>query len=72
VSDNVVTLTENTSTRDGTRLRTDRGTLRFVDHETLDQFLTSAGFTIEAQFGDWDCTTFTPTAKAVITIVRKD
>jgi hypothetical protein len=72
VTDNVVTLTENTSTRDGTRLRTDRGTLRFIDQPTLNQFLSESGFTIEAQFGDWQRMPFTPTARAIITIVRKD
>ncbi len=72
VSDGLVTLTENTSTRDGTRLRTDRGTLRFVDQPTLGEFLANAGFTVEAQYGDWDRTPFTSTSAAMITIVRKD
>jgi SAM-dependent methyltransferase len=72
VTENVVTLTENTSTPDGRRLRTDRGTLRFVDPEALDQFLTGAGFTIEARFGDWDRTPFVPDSKFMVTIVGKD
>lgn len=72
VTDNLVTLTENTSTCDGRRLRTDRGTLRFVDHEVLDHLLTGAGFTIVAQFGSWDRTHFTPTAGFMLTIVRKE
>lgn len=71
VSDGVVTLTENISTRDGARLRADRGTLRFVDQPTLDGFLTGAGFTIEAQYGEWDRTPFTSTSEAMMTIVRK-
>lgn len=72
VSNGVLTLTENTSTRGGTRLRTDRGTLRFVDQPTLGGFLAGVGFTIEAQFGDWNRTPFTPTAGSIITIVRKN
>ena len=51
VTDGVVSLTENTSTRDGTMLRVDRGQLRFVDEEALGEFLTRAGFAIAAQFG---------------------
>jgi SAM-dependent methyltransferase len=72
VTENVVTLTENTSTRDVRRLRTDRAELRFVDRVTLDQFLTGAGFSIEARFGDWDRTPFVPDSKFTITIVRKN
>ncbi len=54
VTDGVVTLTENTSTRAGTPLRVDRGQLRFVEREALGRFLAEAGFEVAAQLGDWD------------------
>ncbi len=71
VRDGVVTLTENTSARDGIPLRVDRGQLRFVDQEALGQFLTRAGFGIDAQFGDWDRSPSTPLSSFIVTVVRR-
>lgn len=68
VSDGVVTLTENTSTRDGTPIRVDHGRLRFVDQETLGQFLAQAGFRISSQFGDWDGSPSTPVSTFTVTL----
>ncbi|MDQ3656806.1 MAG: class I SAM-dependent methyltransferase [Chloroflexota bacterium] len=71
VTDGVVTLTENTSTRDGTPIRVDRGQLRFVDQEALDGFLREAGFVIAAQFGNWDRTPATPSSTFTVTLAHR-
>jgi len=71
VSDGVVTLTENTSTRDGTPLRVDRGQLRFADQETLGQFLTQAGFEVAARFGAWDRAPTMPDSPFTVTLARR-
>lgn len=71
VSDGVVTLTENTSDRDGIRLRTDCGQLRFVDQEPLERFLHQAGFTIVAQYSGWDRAPATPASAFWVTLARR-
>ncbi len=45
-----------------------RSTLRFLTAGALDTFLTDAGFTIDARYGDWDAGPFTPTSPEIITI----
>jgi SAM-dependent methyltransferase len=67
----VVTMTETTSAADGTVLRVDRGTLRFLDLPTLATFLSAAGFVIEAQYGDWRRGPVTDTSREIITIARR-
>ncbi len=71
VTDGVVTLTENTSTRDGTPIRVDRGQLRFVEQEALGRFLPQAGFEIAAQFGDWDRSPSTRPSTFTVTLARR-
>ena len=71
VTDGVVTLTENTSTRDGTPIRVDRGQLRFVEQEALGRFLPQAGFEIAAQFGDWDRSLSTRSSTFTVTLARR-
>ena len=71
VIDGVVTLTENTSLRDGTRLRTDRGQLRFIESEQLRRLLDAAGFTIETEYGGWDRAPFVPGSPFVVTIAQR-
>ena len=66
----VVTLTETTTGADGRVLRVDEGKLRFIDPGHLADLLDSAGFSIEARFGDWDETPFGPDAAELITIAR--
>jgi SAM-dependent methyltransferase len=66
----VVTLTETTSDREGTPLRVDRASLRFLDVDTLAAFLSGAGFRIEAQYGDWSRAPLTRTSPEIITIAR--
>jgi SAM-dependent methyltransferase len=53
VAGEVVTLTETTSDPDGTPLRVDRASLRFLGADRLAAFLAEAGFGVEAQYGDW-------------------
>jgi SAM-dependent methyltransferase len=71
VRDGVVTLTENTSLRDGTPLRVDRGELRFVEPPALARFLAGAGFEIATQYGSWDRERFTPSSAFVVTLARR-
>jgi ubiquinone/menaquinone biosynthesis C-methylase UbiE len=67
----VVTFTESTCEPDGTPLRVDRASLRFLDAEKLAEFLSEAGFQIEAQYGDWDRSPFTPASREIITVARR-
>ena len=67
----VVTFTETTSDPDGTVLRVDRTSLRFLDVPTLGEFLADAGFAIEAQYGDWQRGPITDTSREIITIARR-
>jgi SAM-dependent methyltransferase len=66
----VVTVTETTSDRNGTVLRVDRASLRFLDVDTLAAFLSDAGFWIERQYGDWPRVPLTRTSPEIITIAR--
>jgi SAM-dependent methyltransferase len=68
VVDDVVTFTETIARRDGTQLRVDRASLRFLDAETLDGFLDDAGFAIEARYGDWSCGPLTDTSEAIVVV----
>src|SRR5690606_4686347 len=70
VVDGVVTLTETTTDADGNVLRVDRAALRFLDVEPLNAFLAEAGFTIEAQYGDWRGGPITDASREIITIAR--
>jgi SAM-dependent methyltransferase len=53
VAEDVVTFTETTGDQDGTQLRVDRASLRFLDVDALGDFLADAGFVIEVQYGGW-------------------
>lgn len=70
VGDGRVTFTETTGTRDGTARRVDRGTLRFVDTETLDGLLAAAGFVVEERFGWWDRRPFAADSRSIVTVAR--
>jgi SAM-dependent methyltransferase len=67
----VVTFTETTSDADGTVLRVDRASLRFLDVPTLGAFLAGAGLIIEAQYGDWHRGPITDRSREIITIARR-
>jgi hypothetical protein len=71
VEGGVVTLTETTANDEGAALRVDRGQLRFHDVAALNAFLAEAGFTIEAQHGDWDGSPIGPTSAEIITTARR-
>ena len=67
----VVTFTETISDADGTVLRVDRVSLRFLDMPALGAFLAGAGFTIEAQYGDWHRGPITNASREIITIAGR-
>ncbi|MFD5189645.1 methyltransferase domain-containing protein [Streptomyces sp. NPDC058357] len=56
---------------DGTVLRIDRTSLRFLDTVTLDRFLAESGFEVDARYGDWHRGPVTPTSREIITIARR-
>ncbi|MBR7833158.1 class I SAM-dependent methyltransferase [Actinospica durhamensis] len=66
----IVELIEVTALADGTVLREDTGSLRFLDVEPLNAFLAEAGFEIEAQYGDWSHGPITLESKEIVTIAR--
>jgi hypothetical protein len=70
VVDGVVMLVETTTDANGRVLRVDRGALHFLDVEPLNAFLTEAGFTIEAQYGDWHRGPITDASREIISIAR--
>jgi SAM-dependent methyltransferase len=67
----VVTFTETTGDREGSILRVDRASLRFVDVPALGAFLSNAGFAIEAQYGDWQRGAINERSREIITIARR-
>lgn len=71
VDSDVVTFTGTTAEPDGTVLRVDRASLRFLDPQTLVTFLDVVGFQIEAQYGDWYRVPITTASQEIITIARK-
>jgi SAM-dependent methyltransferase len=70
VTGDVVTFTETTGDPDGTPLRVDCASLRFLDVDALRDFLTDAGFQIEAHYGGWLRKPLTATSPEIITIAR--
>jgi SAM-dependent methyltransferase len=66
----IVDTVEVTALADGTVLREDAGSLRFLDVEPLNGFLSEAGFEIEAQYGDWERGPITAQSKEIVTIAR--
>ena len=66
----VVTVSETTSDPDGTALRVDRASLRFLDVDKLEEYLREAGFSIEARHGGWLRQPLTRTSPEIITITR--
>ncbi|MCR8573817.1 class I SAM-dependent methyltransferase [Streptomyces sp. Isolate_219] len=67
----LVTFTGTTAAADGTVLRVDRTSLRFLDVAKLDAFLVDAGFAVEARYGTWDGGPVTGTSREIITIARR-
>ncbi|TDC99082.1 class I SAM-dependent methyltransferase [Nonomuraea deserti] len=67
----VVTLTETTSTPDGTVLRVDRASLRFLDVPALGTLLNEAGFEVEAHYGGWRHEPVSEAGRSIVTIARR-
>jgi hypothetical protein len=72
VAEDVVTLTETTGAQDGTPLRVDRASLRFLDVDALGDFLAEAGFVIEVQYGGWLREPLEPASPEIVTIARSE
>jgi SAM-dependent methyltransferase len=70
VTGDVVTFSETTAQPDGTVLRVDRTSLRFLDVVTLDAFLAGTGFEVTARYGDWHGGPITSESREIITIAR--
>ncbi|WP_247041590.1 class I SAM-dependent methyltransferase [Arthrobacter rhizosphaerae] len=70
VEGDAVTFTETTSELGGPALRTDRTILRFLDLDTLSDFLTDAGFVIEGQSGGWFGEPLEPASREMIITAR--
>jgi SAM-dependent methyltransferase len=51
-------------------LQQSHSTLRFLDADSLAEFLPAAGLTVERQYGDWDGSPLTGTSPEIITIAR--
>lgn len=71
IDGDVVTLTETTSDPEGTVLRVDRASLRFLDADALTRFLAEAGFVVDAQHGGWCGETAGETTAEIVTFARK-
>lgn len=67
----VVRFTETTGDSEGSVLRVNRTSLRFLDVPALGAFLAGAGFAIEAQYGDWHRGPITDASREIITIARR-
>ena len=70
VVEDVVEFTETTREPDGQPLRTDRARLRFLDVDTLGEYLAAGSFRVEAQYGSWEREPLGPTSQEIITIAR--
>ncbi|SDY01979.1 Methyltransferase domain-containing protein [Modestobacter sp. DSM 44400] len=68
VAGGVVSFTETTRNVDGTALRTDPASLRFLDGAALAGFLAEAGFAVRAQFGGWSGQPLEPDSTEIVTV----
>jgi len=66
-----VTFRGTVASADGTVLRVDSETLRFLDVTALDTFLAGAGFEVEAQYGDWHRGPITGDSREIVTLARR-
>lgn len=71
IDGDVVTITETLSSPSWDEPYAQTGQLRFLGAEALNALLAEAGFSIDAQYGDWAGTPFTTTAREIITIARR-
>ena len=71
VEADVVTFTETTTEPDGTVLRVDRASLRFLAADALTRLLTDAGFVIDDQHGGWSGEAVEQASTEIVTFARK-
>ncbi len=71
VDGDVVTVTSTYASSGWNQPRIARSSLRFLDLNSLNAFLSDAGLAIEEQFGDWDRQPLTDTSPEIITIARR-
>jgi SAM-dependent methyltransferase len=70
VAGDVVTFAETTSLADGTALRVDRASLRFLGAEELDAHLADAGLAVDVRYGGWQREPFVGDSAEIVTIAR--
>ncbi|MEU1897479.1 class I SAM-dependent methyltransferase [Nocardiopsis dassonvillei] len=70
VEGDLVTFTSDYRVEDWDEPRSSRSTLRFLDAEALNGFLTEAGFDVSAQYGYWDRRPLTDAGAEIITFAR--
>jgi SAM-dependent methyltransferase len=71
VDGDVITFTETTANaRDGTTLRVDRASLRFLDADALTAFLREAGFEVGERFGGWLREPLESDSREIVTVAR--
>ena len=71
VAGDLVSFTTTYTCPDWDRPEVSRSTLRFLDADTLAEFLGGAGLEIVEQFGDWDRQHLTDTSPEIITVARR-
>lgn len=71
IEGDVVHVTETFSSADWDGPPGSRGSLRFLDVDSLSGFLSGAGLVVAEQFGDWDRSPLTDTSPEIITIARR-
>lgn len=64
-------VTRTRTVRETGKTTTTRLHLKYTTAEELDRLLAEAGFAVEARYGDWPDTPFTPTSLEIITIARR-
>ena len=71
VDGDLVTFTETTSDADGSPLRVDRATLRFLGVDELDDFLSQAGLLVEARYGGWEHEPLADDSAEIVTVATR-
>jgi SAM-dependent methyltransferase len=70
VAGELVSFTSTYSSPGWARPQVSRSTLRFLDADSLAEFLSAAGLTVEERYGNWDRQPLTDTSPEIITIAR--
>jgi hypothetical protein len=71
VDGNIVSFTTTFTSSSWDRPQVSRSTLRFLDADSLDSFLSGAGLAIDKQFGDWDREPLAHTSPEIIITARR-